>query len=191
MAVWPTDEIGPRYWVVPTETAHLRASDADRDHAVDLLRTGFIEGRLTNEEYDERVAQAYASRTYSDLTRLIADLPAPAHLARSPVRRRRPTNALAVVALICGLIQPFTVGLTMFPAIFLGHAARRQIRRSGESGGGLALAGLLLGWVGVTIAVLSALGVLVAVAAAHAHVGQFPRSSPAIARLLPLRGGGG
>ena len=52
------------------------ASSADRERAVGVLRAGFTEGRLTQEELDERVAQAYAARTYGQLWALTADLPA-------------------------------------------------------------------------------------------------------------------
>ena len=52
------------------------ASNADRERAVGVLRAGFTEGRLTQEELDERVAQAYAARTYGQLWALTADLPA-------------------------------------------------------------------------------------------------------------------
>ncbi len=61
--------------------------------------------------------------------------------------RPRPTNGLAVAAFVCGLAQ-FVVVLTFIPAIVCGHLARAQIRRTGEAGGGLALAGLILGYVG-------------------------------------------
>ena len=52
------------------------ASSADRERAVGVLRAGFTEGRLTQEELDERVAQAYSARTYGQLWALTADLPA-------------------------------------------------------------------------------------------------------------------
>jgi uncharacterized protein DUF1707 len=52
------------------------ASSADRERAVGVLRAGFTEGRLTQEELDDRVARAYAARTYQDLWILTADLPA-------------------------------------------------------------------------------------------------------------------
>jgi hypothetical protein len=52
------------------------ASSADRERAVGVLRAGFAEGRLTQDELDERVAQAYAARTYGQLWALTADLPA-------------------------------------------------------------------------------------------------------------------
>ena len=51
------------------------AGSADRERTVGVLRAGFTEGRLTQDELDDRVARAYAARTYRDLWALIADLP--------------------------------------------------------------------------------------------------------------------
>jgi len=52
------------------------AANADRERAVGVLRAGFTEGRLTQDELDDRVGQAYAARTYGQLWALTADLPA-------------------------------------------------------------------------------------------------------------------
>jgi hypothetical protein len=52
------------------------ASSADRERAVGVLRAGFTEGRLTQDELDDRVARAYAARTYGQLWELTSDLPA-------------------------------------------------------------------------------------------------------------------
>ena len=52
------------------------AGSADRERTVGVLRAAFTEGRLTQDELDDRVARAYAARTYGDLWALIADLPA-------------------------------------------------------------------------------------------------------------------
>ena len=51
------------------------ASSADRERAVGVLRAGFTEGRLSQDELDDRVARAYAARTYGQLWELTADLP--------------------------------------------------------------------------------------------------------------------
>jgi hypothetical protein len=64
-----------------------------------------------------------------------------------PYPPARPTNGLAVAALVCGIAQ-FAVGVTFIPAIICGHMARRQIRLTGEGGDGMALAGLILGYIG-------------------------------------------
>jgi hypothetical protein len=53
----------------------LRASDAEREHTVALLRHGFTDGRLTQAELEERAAAAYAARTTAELCDLTADLP--------------------------------------------------------------------------------------------------------------------
>jgi len=55
----------------------VRASDGDRQRVADLLRQHTSEGRLTIEEYEQRVDAAYAARTVADLRPLLADLPVP------------------------------------------------------------------------------------------------------------------
>ncbi|MFL6094559.1 MAG: DUF1707 domain-containing protein, partial [Blastococcus sp.] len=55
---------------------HLRAGDTDRAAVATVLGRHMADGRLTVAEYDERVARAYAARTYGDLAELTADLPA-------------------------------------------------------------------------------------------------------------------
>ncbi|MGY5883079.1 DUF1707 SHOCT-like domain-containing protein [Modestobacter lacusdianchii] len=54
---------------------HLRAADADRSAVAEILGRHMSAGRLTVEEYDERLARAWSARTYGDLTPLTADLP--------------------------------------------------------------------------------------------------------------------
>lgn len=56
----------------------LRASDADRDAVARRLQVAVDEGRLDLSDYDERLRDAYAARTYAELDRLTADLPEPA-----------------------------------------------------------------------------------------------------------------
>jgi DUF1707 SHOCT-like domain/Domain of unknown function (DUF4190) len=145
--------------------AYLRASTADRERAVDVLKAGYAEGRLTNEEYDGRAGRAFAARTLGELAAVTADLPGghpgPAAGPAAPGR----TNPLAIASLACGLGQPFTGMLSTIPAVVLGHMARREIRRTGENGMGLATAGLVLGWAGFAVLVLACLFIVVIVAA--------------------------
>ena len=62
----------------------LRAADADRDAVADRLRTAHAEGRLTVEEFGERLDAAFAARTMGELAGLTADLPAErARIART------------------------------------------------------------------------------------------------------------
>jgi hypothetical protein len=67
------------------DTGSLRAGDADRERVAELLRLALEEGRLNLYEYDERLREAYAAKTFSDLDRLLEDLPAPRSSESSPL----------------------------------------------------------------------------------------------------------
>ena len=134
----------------------VRAADTDRDRVVDSLTTAYSEGRLTKDEYDARLESALSARTYADLDLVVSDLPAVQQTAAqqtvvTPVPR---TNSLAVASLACGLAQFIFGPLATIPAIVLGHLARHQIKRTGEQGAGLALAGLMLGWAAVILGII-------------------------------------
>jgi hypothetical protein len=133
----------------------MLASHTDRERAVDVLRAGYGEGRMEHQEFERRVARAYAARTVGELALVVADLPqgpVPQHAAVVPVAgafapaARSRANGKAVGAAVCGLLCLPSMGLTGIPAVILGHAARSEIRRTGEGGDGLALTGLVLGW---------------------------------------------
>jgi len=137
----------------------LRASDADRDAACERLRTAALEGRLDPLELDERLGAAYAARFCSELQALTADVtPPPAAPAGRPVFvRPSSTNGLAVASLICGAVWLGWIGSAL--AIVFGHVALNQIARSGgrESGRGVAIGGLVLGYLGALTFLLSLL----------------------------------
>lgn len=59
------------------ERDRLLAADADRQAVADRLRKAADEGRLTLSEYDERLRDAYAARTYGELDQVVVDLPGP------------------------------------------------------------------------------------------------------------------
>ena len=58
----------------PVPAPDLRASDADRDRVIDVLRAATAEGRLTADEFNERMEAALSSRTFRELVPLTADL---------------------------------------------------------------------------------------------------------------------
>jgi DUF1707 SHOCT-like domain len=62
--------------LVPAVNPAWLAATADRERAVSVLRAGFTEGRLSQDELADRVARAYAARTYGQLWALTEDLPA-------------------------------------------------------------------------------------------------------------------
>jgi len=57
------------------EPDNLRAADVDREFVAERLRSALNEGRLTLTEYDDRLQETYAARTYGDLKALLTDLP--------------------------------------------------------------------------------------------------------------------
>lgn len=69
----------------------IRASDADRDRTAALLREHLAAGRLTSEEFSERLDKTYAAKTMGDLDKLLEDLPGIDlyHLPDHSVDRRR------------------------------------------------------------------------------------------------------
>ena len=91
---------------------YLRASHADREHVIDVLKDAFAKGRLTRDELDVRVGHTLASRTYADLTALTADLPAgqppPRRPAKAPAAREpaRPMVSIATKLGACLAVGP-------------------------------------------------------------------------------------
>ena len=88
---------------------HLRAGHADRDQTVSVLKAAFVQGRLAQDEFEQRLGQALTSRTYADLSAVTADLPAglipatpPVPVVRDPVHREG-------VKVIAGLTAMCTV----------------------------------------------------------------------------------
>jgi hypothetical protein len=130
----------------------MRAASADRERAVDVLKAGFTEGRLTQDEYNDRMGRAYSAKTYGELAALTADLPAGVMPAAWPVPIYQPptsTNSLARASMILGVAEFFSMGLTAIPAVICGHVAKREMRQTGQRGDGLATAGLVLGYMGI------------------------------------------
>jgi hypothetical protein len=134
----------------------LRASDADREATVERLRVAGLEGRLDSDELEERIESAYAARWCSELDVLTLDVtPPPARLAAGPpvpvfVRPARRVNGLAIASIVVGVLWMWWVGSVA--AVIMGHAALRQIARSGgtQTGRAAALAGLGVGYFGLT-----------------------------------------
>ena len=158
--------------------ASMRASSADRERAVDVLKAGFAEGRLTQDEYNDRMGRAYAARTYGDLAALTADLPTgPLPLPALPVPAYQPpppggTNSMAIASMVLGVAEFFTGGLTAIPAVVCGHIARRQMKQTAQRGDGLATSGLVLGYMAIIFWSVLIAASLVGVAISIAHNGQ-------------------
>ena len=76
----------------------LYASRFDRVQVIGTLKAAFVQGRLTEDEYDTRVEQASASRTHADLAALIADIPAGSATARPPTANDARMGVCVVIA---------------------------------------------------------------------------------------------
>jgi uncharacterized protein DUF1707 len=141
----------------------LRIGDADREAAAACLREHYAQGRLTLEEFNQRIDAAFAATTQSQLGTLTRDLPrlaaplAPAPVAaagsgrerarrehRSGFRRRRSMIPVIIAALTAWLLIadlqlrmfPWPGRLAVFLAIFAGvRWLMRRIWRFGRGGG--------------------------------------------------------
>lgn len=146
---------------------NLRASDADREAAVERLRVASVEGRLEPEELENRLTTAYSARYCSELAELTADVTVPAPvpaLSAAPdatstpptppifVHRMQDVNTFALAAIFSSLV--WGVGSPL--AIVFGHVALHQIDQSDGVQGGrnIALTGLALGYAGTLVLVL-------------------------------------
>jgi Domain of unknown function (DUF1707) len=97
----PADGTG----AVGPDRRSLRASHADREQVVDALKAAFVQGRLAKDEFDARVGQAFAARTYAQLAAVTSDLPAAAVWAQPPGQSRIKASAGAITvasALVAG-----------------------------------------------------------------------------------------
>jgi hypothetical protein len=125
----------------------VRASDADRDKALGLLRDHWLAGRLTLEEYEARCGEAAAGRFLDELRGALRELPYPlpehaavAASAPPPAPAPDPRGG-AVLALVLGVLSLLGVLLSFgmlfiltLPASTWGWSLGRRARRAGAGG---------------------------------------------------------
>jgi hypothetical protein len=63
------------------------------------------------------------------------------------------TNGLAIASMVLGILWLYWIGSIL--ALVFGYIAKNQIRQRGESGGGMATAGIVLGWIGIGFLVIA------------------------------------
>jgi hypothetical protein len=115
----------------PNQVETMRAADADRHQIAEQLKSALDEGRLSLGEYDDRVREAYAARTYAELLHLVADLPKPG-LSAAEVNARRAAElkrearklpmALMVLWTIWGAATAVNVAVWFLVALPYGFA---------------------------------------------------------------------
>jgi hypothetical protein len=107
------------------DVEQLRAADADRQKVADQLKIALDEGRLSLQEYDDRVRLAYASKTYQELLLLITDLPRPGLNAAEVTARRQAEQRRAARRLPTALLVLWTIwaALTVVNLVVFGLVA--------------------------------------------------------------------
>jgi len=112
----------------------FRVSRGDREQVIELLKTAFVDDRLTKEELDLRVAQALASRTRADLAAVTADMPKASTAKKSTAKVRTARVRAAGVGVTGAVAVAVTVVLVLVTSIpqagFLGGRCRRRASRS-------------------------------------------------------------
>ncbi|BCJ45856.1 hypothetical protein GCM10010168_57240 [Actinoplanes ianthinogenes] len=136
---------------------HVRVSDADREAIVAHLSAAAAEGRLTIEEFSERSRQAYASRTWGELSTMVHDLPTPVppRPAFPPPPAADQRSKTPLLAMIVGILSLPMVPVFGFPlgafsgiaAVVLGVVALRA--NPVPNGRAMAITGLLCGSLGI------------------------------------------
>jgi hypothetical protein len=107
----------------------LRASHADRERVIGTLKAAHVYGLVTKDEFDERVAQTFAARTYAELAVITADIPAglPAAPPLRPTSAKDTTLALAPTKLTSGeravVATALLAGLAFIAALTAAHFA--------------------------------------------------------------------
>ncbi|MBM7791349.1 DUF1707 and DUF4190 domain-containing protein [Tenggerimyces flavus] len=148
----------------------MRASDNDRERAADVLKAALAEGRLSYDEHSTRLNDVMTSRTYGELVQVTSDLPGglgnhPAPMANTwqqpppGYAPRREPEQLAVASLVLGILGFFT-GITAIPAVITGHLALSRIKRNKTEGHGMAVGGLVMGYLAIAIGVVVAIFVV-------------------------------
>jgi len=100
----------------------LRASHADREQVIDVLKAAFVQGRLTKDEFDLRVSRAFAARTYAELAGVTADIPAgPIGVQPRTSTRSRAGKAAACCAF--GIVLPALFAVAIVPGPVTVRAA--------------------------------------------------------------------
>jgi hypothetical protein len=106
---------------------HLRASHADREQVVEVLKAAFVQARLDRDEFDLRVGQALASRTYAELAALTADIPAGLAPTRPlSVHKRDSADKQALKAWAC-VTATFTAVAAVVAAATAGNAGEHEV----------------------------------------------------------------
>jgi DUF1707 SHOCT-like domain len=139
--------------------SQMRPGHADRDKVIDRLQQAFADGRLADDEYEERLEKALSAKTFGDLTVLTRDIPGerlPQPMSgRFPIpldQTRRPDmRPVASAALgVAGFVGFGPVA--WIPSLIIGHQALKSLPKNDDRRS-MAIIGVSLAWMGVLLMV--------------------------------------
>jgi len=143
----------------PLPYSQMRPGHADRDKVIDRLQEAFADGRLADEEYEERLQRALSAKTFGELSVLTRDIPGdrlPQPMSgRFPVPvNRRPDIRPAASAALGGAGFVLLMGpLAWIPSLIVGHQALRSLPKNDDRRH-LAIIGVALSWIGISMILL-------------------------------------
>ncbi len=142
----------------------LLVSDREREYTVGLLRGHWLSGRLTADEFEQRVDEAWRARFAADLWQALRALPVPVPpMAPTRAAQSHSGTASLVLGIVALCLFFFSFGflfLLTLPLAITGWALGRAARRSGAAGGrGAAVAGEALGIAGTLLSLLPVAGI--------------------------------
>lgn len=141
------------------DRGRLRASHADRERVIGTLRAAYVYGLVTKDEFDERVSQTFAARTYAELAVITADIPsglapAPPPLRPAPASASAPVTARVIAGDRPIIATAVVAGLALVASVFVSPLAGPEASVAG------ALAALLfVGGAGSAFVSLFLLGI--------------------------------
>jgi hypothetical protein len=117
--------------VVPSH----RASDSDREQVADRLHHAMAEGRLSDDELEQRLGALYAARTYGELDALVADLPVNRALGQPRARRGHLIGAVSAVTLVLMVLGVLAIVRGRAAVALLGTGHPRHLNLPGPLAG--------------------------------------------------------
>jgi hypothetical protein len=105
------------------DRSHLRASHADREQVIDVIKAAFVQGRLAKDEFDQRIGRVFASRTYADLACLTADIPARLIQAQASQEAAHPP---AQISMDKRVIRSWASATVMLPGMVVAASAMQS-----------------------------------------------------------------
>jgi len=117
------------------DAASLRASDSDREQVADRLHHAMAEGRLSENELEQRLEALYAARTYGELDALHADLPVNPAPGQPRVRLGRLVGAVSGLTLVVMVLGVLAVLFGRTAVAVLGSERRRHFNSPGPLAG--------------------------------------------------------